>query len=121
MEEVWNHMTKTDLPSSILEMNSSSKIPTNRWQQWKKSITTKWLSGQLSNFEYLIILNTLAGRSFNDLTQYPVFPWVIADYTSKTLDLTKTETFRDLSKPMGAQSEKRATQVIFNIYLHVSS
>ena len=25
-------------------------------------------------------LNTLAGRSYNDLMQYPVFPWVIADY-----------------------------------------
>jgi len=27
-------------------------------------------------------LNTLAGRSYNDLMQYPVFPWVISDYTS---------------------------------------
>ena len=28
---------------------------------------------------------SLADRSFNDLTQYPVFPWVIADYKSKEL------------------------------------
>jgi len=28
-------------------------------------------------------LNTLAGRSYNDLMQYPVFPWVIADYDSQ--------------------------------------
>ena len=28
-------------------------------------------------------LNREANRSFNDLSQYPVFPWVIADYTSK--------------------------------------
>ena len=27
-------------------------------------------------------LNTLAGRSYNDLMQYPVFPWIIADYDS---------------------------------------
>ena len=26
-------------------------------------------------------------RSFNDLTQYPVMPWVISDYTSQVLDL----------------------------------
>ena len=25
-------------------------------------------------------LNTLAGRSYNDLMQYPVFPWVLADF-----------------------------------------
>ena len=28
-------------------------------------------------------LNTLAGRSYNDLMQYPVFPWVLADYVSE--------------------------------------
>ena len=39
-------------------------------------------------------LNTLAGRTYNDLNQYPVFPWVIADYTSPVLDLRKPETYR---------------------------
>ncbi len=37
-----------------------------------------WLRGQLSNFDYLMALNTAAGRTYNDLTQYPIFPWVIA-------------------------------------------
>jgi hypothetical protein len=32
-----------------------------------------------------VIFPSLADRSFNDLTQYPVFPWVIADYKSKEL------------------------------------
>jgi hypothetical protein len=52
-------------------------------------------------------LNTLAGRSYNDLMQYPVFPWILADYTSEDLDLTNPKTFRDLSKPMGAQTDPR--------------
>ena len=26
-----------------------------------------------------------ADRSINDLTQYPVYPWVISDYTSQSL------------------------------------
>ena len=26
-------------------------------------------------------------RTFADITQYPVYPWVIADYTSEVLDL----------------------------------
>jgi WD repeat and FYVE domain-containing protein 3 len=39
--------------------------------------------GEISNFQYLIHLNTLAGRSYNDLTQYPVFPWIIADWDSE--------------------------------------
>lgn len=72
--------------------------------------TKKWKQGELSNFYYLMIINTLAGRTFNDLSQYPVFPWVIADYESKTLDLNDPKTFRDLSKPMGAQNATRAQQ-----------
>ncbi|CAI7839947.1 unnamed protein product [Closterium sp. NIES-54] len=66
---------------------------------------------QITNFEYLMHLNTLAGRSFNDVTQYPMFPWVIQDYTSKELDLTKTATFRDLSKPMGALTQPRLAKI----------
>lgn len=51
-------------------------------------MTSKWVKGELSNFQYLMLVNTFAGRTFNDLTQYPVFPWVLSDYTSQELDLT---------------------------------
>jgi len=67
----------------------------------------RWRRREISNFEYLMTLNTLAGRSYNDLTQYPVFPWVLADYTSEKLDLSNPATFRDLSKPVGALDTKR--------------
>lgn len=111
--------------------------------------TRKWQEGEMSNFDYLMLLNhrfTLnlssalftkrshlieirAGRTVNDITQYPVFPWVIADYQSSTLglqlrqsfsiltatlftecdylDLNNPNTFRDLSKPIGALNPKR--------------
>jgi hypothetical protein len=52
-------------------------------------------------------LNTLAGRSFHDLCQYPVMPWVIAQYTAQTIDLKDPNTYRDLSKPIGAINDKR--------------
>lgn len=39
--------------------------------------------GEMTNFEYLMHLNTLAGRTYNDLMQYPVFPWILADYDSE--------------------------------------
>ncbi|KAK4240113.1 Oligosaccharyltransferase 48 kDa subunit beta-domain-containing protein [Achaetomium macrosporum] len=71
-------------------------------------MTRRWQRGEISNFHYLMLVNTMAGRTFNDLTQYPVFPWVLADYTSEELDLNNPATFRDLSKPMGAQSPGRA-------------
>eukprot|EP01133_Synstelium_polycarpum_P008387 gene8387-9862_t len=72
-----------------------------------KRATNDWQARRMSNFDYLMTLNTMAGRTYNDLTQYPVFPWVISDYTSPTLDLSNPATFRDLSKPIGALNEKR--------------
>ncbi|XP_037804794.1 WD repeat and FYVE domain-containing protein 3-like [Penaeus monodon] len=74
------------------------------------SVTHRWVRGEISNFQYLMHLNTLAGRSYNDLMQYPIFPWVLADYASEELDLTSSITFRDLSKPMGAQTPERLEQ-----------
>ncbi|KHO01341.1 beige/BEACH domain protein [Metarhizium album ARSEF 1941] len=70
-------------------------------------IVRRWQRGEVSNFHYLMMVNTMAGRTFNDLTQYPVFPWILADYTSEDLDLEDPATFRDLSKPMGAQTQAR--------------
>ena len=57
-------------------------------------------------------LNTLSGRTFNDLNQYPVFPWVLADYTSPSLNLADPASYRDLSKPVGALTDDRLAQVI---------
>lgn len=66
-----------------------------------------WQRGMLSNGEYLLYLNFISHRSFNDVTQYPVFPWIVKDYKFGSLDLGNPMTFRDLSKPIGAQSNEK--------------
>jgi hypothetical protein len=57
------------------------------------------------------LINQLAfhvvGRSFSDLNQYPIFPWVLKDYHSTTLNLTDPDVYRDLSKPVGALNPER--------------
>ncbi|KAH9258104.1 hypothetical protein BASA81_003667 [Batrachochytrium salamandrivorans] len=72
--------------------------------------TRQWQLREMDNFAYLEKLNEFSDRSRMDLTQYPVFPWVVQDYTSKVLDLTSAGTFRDLSKPIGALNEARLKQ-----------
>ena len=44
-------------------------------KEWlsKSSITRLWRAGRLSNFSYLHQLNQLAGRTRNDISQYPVY------------------------------------------------
>ncbi|KAJ8403599.1 hypothetical protein AAFF_G00349250 [Aldrovandia affinis] len=78
-------------------------------QLYKASnVTQRWQRREISNFEYLIFLNTISGRTYNDINQYPVFPWVITNYDSEELDLTLPSNYRDLSKPIGALNPKRA-------------
>ncbi|CAH1391564.1 unnamed protein product [Nezara viridula] len=66
-----------------------------------------WVNGSISNYDYLLYLNSQADRTFNDLTQYPIFPWVVSDYTSPKLDLDNPRSFRDLTKPIGALNLER--------------
>ena len=67
--------------------------------------THMWLTNAISSYDYLLILNSFGGRSFADLSQYPVFPWIISDYESSEIT-----GYRNLSLPMGQQSEERAKQ-----------
>lgn len=71
------------------------------------NMTQKWQRREISNFEYLMFLNTIAGRTYNDLNQYPVFPWVLTNYDSRELDLSLPSNYRDLSKPIGALNHSR--------------
>ncbi|CAI5735290.1 unnamed protein product [Hyaloperonospora brassicae] len=70
----------------------------------KSKWTDMWVRREISNFEYLMALNVSAGRSYNDASQYPVFPWVINDYESAELRLDDEDVYRDLRRPIGAQT-----------------
>nr|ODN91829.1 hypothetical protein L203_01081 [Cryptococcus depauperatus CBS 7841] len=79
----------------------------DRSEQQLEAWQRKWQNREITNFAYLQLLNQYANRTPNDVTQYPVFPWVLADYTSDRLDLTSESSFRDLNFPMGAITEAR--------------
>ncbi|KAJ5068499.1 beige/beach-related [Anaeramoeba ignava] len=87
------------------DLYASSKTPMDFIR--KSSLTQQWQQGKITNFDYLMQLNTISGRTYNDLSQYPVFPWILQDYTSPELDLDSPETYRDLSFPVGALIESR--------------
>lgn len=80
-DDVYHNILTSDLPNLLEHGNITA-------------LTQLWSSGQISNFEYLTHLNKHAGRSFNDLMQYPVFPFILRDYTSETLDLQDSNIYR---------------------------
>ena len=94
-------------PSSSPSSPAAPILDTLHHEPQLSKATRAWQRGAMTNFEYLVYLNVAAGRSFNDLAQYPVFPWVLNDYTSATIDLDSPSHYRDLSKPVGALNPTR--------------
>lgn len=116
-EEVFKNLVAMNLPrNSVLDTTimGSTKQESNEGSRlfkiMAKSFSKRWQNGEISNFQYLMHLNTLAGRGYSDLTQYPVFPWVLSDYESEDLDLSDSSAFRQLDKPMGCQTLEGAEE-----------
>ena len=78
----------------LINPNSKKKsyYVNNKWEDWQNN--------NISTLEYLMWLNIYSGRSFNDLTQYPVFPWIITNYLDESKEITKSD-FRNLNIPIG--------------------
>ncbi|XP_069691772.1 lysosomal-trafficking regulator isoform X2 [Periplaneta americana] len=94
-------LTQCQLPNRVAGDNLSDAV-----QLWREGLLTNW--------EYLTQLNKMAGRSYNDLMQYPVFPFVLANYTGQTLDLTDPQAYRNFKKPMAVQDKKNEQHYINN-------
>lgn len=124
LKEVYTSLKKNFLGKGLVFLSK-----TNLYQS-----RDLWISGKITNFEYLMILNKLSSRSFNNLSQYPVFPWILKDFESEFLDLKSEKTFRNFSFPVSAQSSesrekikrslefaKQDTDHIYNFGTHYSA
>ena len=58
-----------------------------------------WVNRKISNFEMIMWLNIFANRSFNDISQYPVFPWILKNYIGNDINLDND--LREFDLPMG--------------------
>ena len=92
-----------DVRESFVKQLQDNGVRLNPKSDYLQNLTKKWRQGSITNFYYLCELNSLAGRTSNDLMQYPVFPWILSDYKSKHLDLTDPSSFRNLRKPIAIQ------------------
>lgn len=84
----------------------SNQLPTLTLSKFLHTLTLPqatqlWQSNIISSYSYLSILNYYGGRSFSDLSQYPIFPWVISDYSSDKINIFSSEQIRDMSLPIG--------------------
>lgn len=73
--------------------------------------TNKWVNNQISNFEYISILNKYAGRSFNEIDFYPIAPWLT--FSSGFVESEQTGKLeRDLKKPINKVLKNAQSQTV---------
>jgi hypothetical protein len=60
------------------------------------NLTDRWLNYEITNYEYLYWLNIIGGRSFHDLDSYPIYPFLISDFESPSINLQNPSIYRDL-------------------------
>ena len=70
----WLYLTSLQCPASLPRPLSSTSAT--------ESALLRWVRGDLSNYDYLMELNRLAGRemSSSDVALHPILPWVV-DFT----------------------------------------
>mmetsp|Transcript_3006 Transcript_3006/g.2863 ORF Transcript_3006/g.2863 Transcript_3006/m.2863 type:complete len:167 (-) Transcript_3006:174-674(-) len=93
------------------------KNPKQRFEQLK--FKKMWEDGDMPNQQFLMLINKYSGRSFNDMRQYPIFPWIINDYKVDQKGFmekfSKQEIFRDLTKNSATLSIEK-NQIAKDIY-----
>ena len=68
-----------------------------------------WINNKLSTFNYISFLNFASGRSYNDINQYPIFPWLtLLDLDSNCSKVT----IRNFSYPISIQSKDTRNEII---------
>ena len=84
-------------------LNTNLQLFTNKKNSMNlKLLYEKWSKWEISTLQMLMIMNIYSNRTYNDINQYPVFPWIITDYTSPTIPHFEKEFFiRPMNKPMG--------------------
>ena len=90
----------------------NTKIRINKKELYNKAIIDKniflteigslWAKNRISNFDYLMLLNTLSGRSLINLSQYFIFPLILKDFDHRILNWLNKTLYRDLSIPIFA-------------------
>ena len=54
-----------------------------------KILINSFKKGKITNYEYILKLNKYSTRTYNDTSQYPVFPWLINKYDDIKMVLSK--------------------------------
>jgi hypothetical protein len=82
------------VPSLAPALGLGRSLDSSQLRMDLESATRSWVRGSMSNYNYLMLLNCLAGRRMGDPCYHPILPWV-ANFASRTPEGSE---WRDLSR-----------------------
>ena len=113
----FNLISKEEL-DFIIDIFKNNKITKNKvhfkdyFKTFQKKLFLEWQEERLSTYEYLLLLNKFSSRSFNDVNQYPIFPWLIRKYVKEKGEADIKVLYRDFKYPMASQIEENRISAI---------
>ena len=107
----FNFLSK-DKKEQILDIFKSNEKTKNKilikdyFEPIIKKLIKEWKDEQITTYEYLLFLNKYATRTYNDVNQYPVFPWLIKKFINEKGSTKAKPITRDFRYQMSAQTEE---------------
>ena len=83
------------------------KIISNPIKYFKdKKYYEQWVDDEMTTYQYLLYINKFSSRSYNDVNQYPIFPWIFRETSLGSYrDKEKLPKFRDLQYPVSIRGK----------------
>ena len=126
IEDIQIEYSKIDSKIGFINNNDNSNlfINTSMLMYKKKDMNLrnlyeKWSMWEISTLKFLMMINIYANRSLNDVNQYPVFPWIITDYTESDYNklLNDPNLIRPFGVPMGMMDIREGAAIRKNNFL----
>ena len=125
LEKAYNYFNEM---AQILEKKYGNKFIfcNNSNEDDIKKVVNYFKKGKITNYEYILKLNKYSTRTYNDTSQYPVFPWLLKKYDNMKELIQKLWSkenanqkelftlFRDMNYPYSQQSEKKRHEAMIN-------
>ena len=123
IKKVYNYFHT--IQSKLLKNNLSQFIfNINNNEEEIKNLIFLFRKGKITNYEYLLYLNKYATRTYNDLSQYPVFPWIVKDHdkitevitllSNKDIKENSIDNLRDFKYAISLQSSQKRNDAKVN-------
>ena len=110
IEDIQIEYSKVDSKIGFINNNDNNNLFINTIMlMYKKKdmnlkyLYEKWANWEMSTLKFLMLINIYANRSLNDINQYPVFPWIITNYSENDYStlLNDQNLIRPFGVPMG--------------------